>query len=208
MNWNNKQAIKVYKELSHEWGKPSILSEKKHGIAIWTKEDMNKQKFFNQKNCFVETIIRDEKVKHLCPAQHFDFLYSYIKINIPPNKLMEVYSLSGSVGYDPLRKLLYARCAHMGANYVTLKLATDIVLDHQVNYIIDGQNITYKGIKDIQNKGLYGYLIRTTFTPEFRKQFYKDLSDNIKKINKKYKLPNGYWIGAFSHKNGQCLPPN
>ncbi len=207
MNWSNKEAVRIYKELAKEWGKPTILSEKKGGIAIWDKKAMDKVKFFGQKNCFAETIIRDEKVKHLCPAQHNDFLYSYIKINIPPNKLMEVMSLSGSVGYDPLKKLLYARCAHMGANYVTLKLCTDIILNHKVSYVINGKKVEYKGLKDIQKKKLYGYLIRTKFTPEFRKQFYKELCDNIKLINKIYKLPDGYWIGAFSYKNGQCNPP-
>ncbi len=116
-------------------------------------------------------------------------------------------SLSGSVGYDPLKKLLYARCAHMGANLVTLKLATDIILDHRVKYMIDNQKVEYKGIKDIQKKGLYGYLIRTKITPEFRQQFYKELCQNIRKINIKYKLPVGYWIGAFSYQNGKCLTP-
>ncbi len=128
-------------------------------------------------------------------------------MDIPPKKLMDVYSLSGSVGYDPLKKLLYARCANMGANYVTLKLATDIILDHRVKYIINDERVEYKGVKDIRKKGLYGYLIRTKFTPEFRKNFYRELCHNITKINQLYKLPSGYWVGAFSYKDGKCYPP-
>ena len=36
--------------------------------------------------------------------------------------------LSGSVGYDPLKKLLYARCASIKANVATLVLSMKIAM--------------------------------------------------------------------------------
>ena len=37
------------------------------------------------------------------------FLYSFVKIYIPPEKLSDVQSISGSVNYDPLKHLNEAK---------------------------------------------------------------------------------------------------
>ena len=169
-----------------------------------------KKKVFNRRNIFHEHLLRDETVRHNCPKRHLDFFYSYIKINIPPNKLAEVLSLSGSVGYDPLKKLFYARCASLAANIATLKVALDILLNKKVSIKLGKETYKYRGIEEIQTHGIYGKTIgNTSNNPEFIKNLYIDLSTNLKIYNRQYKIKEtGYWKAAFSYKDGKCYPPN
>ena len=45
----------------------------------------------NKDNDYHHSIeLKDEYVEHCVPANHNDFLYSYIQIYIPPNRLNEV----------------------------------------------------------------------------------------------------------------------
>ncbi len=209
LNWNNKSAIKLYTYIEETFGKPTVIASNKHGLALWTKNKM-KKKIFNRRNIFQEHLLRDETVPHNCPKYHLDFFYSYIKINIPPNKLASVLSLSGSVGYDPLKKLFYARCASLAANIATLKVATDILLNKNVTITLQNYIYKYKGIKDIQKYFIYGKTIGNTINnPEFVKKLYIDLSRNLQNYNKLYKIKDtGYWKAAFSYKNGECDPPD
>ena len=97
---------------------PDILSKTKKGIAIWYPKFNEKIKIGDQilPNIFAEHWCRDESIKHKCPSQHNDFFYSFIRINLDSKNWHKVLSVSGSVGYDPLKKLLYARCGSIEAN--------------------------------------------------------------------------------------------
>lgn len=208
LTWKNKSAIKLYSHIVKLFGEPVDLVEHKDGLAIWMKHRM-KKKVFGLRNVFQEHILRDETVSHNCPKKHTDFFYSYIKIEIPPHKLPYVLSLSGSIGYDPLKKYFYARCASLDANIATLKVATDILLDKKVEIKLDGEMYKYKGFEDIQRYGIYGKTISNTKKEGFTKKLYQDLVNNLIKYNKIYKIEElGYWKAAFSYKNGECLPPN
>ena len=162
------------------------------------------------KNIFEEHLLRDEAVPHKCPKSHTDFLYSYVKVAIQPHKLTGVLSLSGSVGYDPLKKLLSARCASLEANIATLKVATDIILDTKFIIELNKKKVEYQGIQGVQMYGIYGMTISNTAgNPKFVKELYQDLSKNLQELEKIEKpVETGYWIAAFNYKDGQCLPPN
>ena len=71
---------------------------------------------------FSEHYIKDQEISHCVPAEHYDFLYSSVKCYVPPNKRLAVLSISGSINYDGLTKLLRARCASFEANIATLYL--------------------------------------------------------------------------------------
>ena len=119
--------IVIYDKLVKLYGKPDILSNKPKGICIWYLED--------RKNDFHHSIeMRDQYVEHCVPANHHDFLYSYIKIYIPPERLEEVMKVSGSIGYDGLQKLLYARCASLEANAATLAAVIKVINNTNVDY--------------------------------------------------------------------------
>ena len=75
--------------------------------------------------------LRDESVPHCVPLPHRDFLYTFIKYEVSPDRFKDVLSLSGSVSYDPLKKLIRARCGSQEANIATLYLATEIASGKQ-----------------------------------------------------------------------------
>lgn len=213
--WMNKDAEKKLMELTEIFGNPDIYSEKEQGIAIWLNKSLVGKDFKYGKNCFEEIIIRDELIKHLCPSEHYDYLYSYIKIPIyPPSKLSGVLSLSGSVGYDPLKKTLYARCASLEANIVTLKIATDIIIGTEKTVVLpDNRKVTYSNINDVHVSGAYGLMIAATGSEnaeEYTKNLYTSLCDNITQIRdiSKDNITEGYWPAAFSVKNNTCYPPD
>lgn len=208
MKWSNKYAISLLKNLIPILGKPTSIAPNKHGLAHWTKDKL-KAKLFGERNVFEEHLLRDENVPHKCPRPHNDYFYSYIKVRIHPKKLEDVLSLSGSVTYDPLKMYLSARCASLEANIATLKLATDILLNHKVNVKLGKDQFKYQGIGDIHAYDIYGLTITSMSDKRFAKQMYKGLVKNVSKLNQKSSTkPQGYWKAAFSYEDNQCFPPN
>ncbi len=135
---NHPNAKKVYADIVNEFGNPDILVNQKGGIAIWNnlKDGIHH-----------EIILRDEAVKHCVPANHYDFLTSYVKVFIPPEKFLEIMSVSGSVSYDGLKNLLSARCGSIDANLATLKTCLSILNNEKQDY---KKNIMQKG-KEMNN---------------------------------------------------------
>jgi hypothetical protein len=212
LKWKNKDAIKMHDNLIKLFGNPVGVISKLGGMSLWDERVLKNSKVFGMDNIFVEHIVRDEKVQHMCPIKHDDFFYSYIKIDISPNKLKEIIMLSGSVGYDPLKKMLYARCAGIAPNIATLKVVTDIILDKMVEVLLFDGNTNklkkhkYKSLSDIQKKGIYGKTItRCVKDSDFLIETYSQLLKNVKKIG--IGKNTAYWRGAFSYKNGKCSPP-
>lgn len=208
LKWENQNAIKHYQYFVKDFGKPTATAKERYGMALWTKDNMN-DKYLDNDNIFYEHLIRDEDVQHNCPAKHTDFIYSYLQLYVPPKKVPSVLSLSGSVNYDALKRLLSARCGSIEANIATLKLLLDILLDKEVSVQFGNENYTYKGIKDIQQKNIYGMTINQTTNPEFVKQLYTDLVQSYQEYTTETKdIPIGYWSAAFSYVDDKCLPPN
>ena len=61
-------------------------------------------------------------------------MYSFVKIYIPPEKLNDVQSISGSVNYDPLKHELFARCASFQANFATLRTVFNTLDEESTDY--------------------------------------------------------------------------
>ena len=78
----------------------------------------------------------------------------YIKIYIPSNKLKDILTISGSIGYDPLKHELYARCASIEANFATLRTVIDVFNDENKNYEENISNRDHD--KDINKRPLCG----------------------------------------------------
>lgn len=99
-------------DLVKEFGRPSLFDPKKGGVAIWDKNDL--------KGTPYERIeIRDEQIPHDKPQKHVDFLYSWYRIDIPEHKIGGLHQISESISYDPLKKIMVARCHDMRPNVVT-----------------------------------------------------------------------------------------
>lgn len=192
LKWKHKDAIEAYEIVVKEYGKPTAVGVDEGGFAIWDRKKL-------KDTCFEEMICRDESVIHNCPSLHRDFLYTYIKVKVKPNQIDMLYSISGSITYDPLKNLLSARCGSNEANIATLKLATDLLLGNDVNY--KDKNIKYKNLKDVHGTGAYGATINATIDPDFVKILYDGLCKNVKKLSKN--LNDGYWSKAFSNNCGE-----
>lgn len=148
-NWKNKQEdgpIPYYDEIVARYGNPDILVNQPGGLCIW---NVNKK---DDPHTRIE--LKDEYVPHCVPANHFDFMYSFVTIYIPPEKLIDVQSISGSVSYDPLKHELFARCGSFAANFATLRTVFNVLEGVETNY---SKNIKSK---DTNNESNFDYVLR------------------------------------------------
>ena len=160
IRWKHKDAIEQYHIITKKYGSPSNKDLSKGGIAIW-REDKLKD------TCFNIIALLDESVPHCVPKPHRDFLYTSVKYEIPDSKVPEVTSLSGSVAYDPLKKLLRARCGSEAAIIATLYLAVSI----------GNSRIS---LKKVQKEKLYGKTISSTVNPQNVEIYYNRLCKYLK----------------------------
>lgn len=159
-NWKHQKPQKQFIKLLNALGEPSVISNVQDGIVIWTKNDLKGVEILGNQSCFEEMILRDEAVEHNCPSKHHDYFYSYVKVGVHPSQINMLFSISGSVSYDPLKNLLSARCATLAANIATLTLCTDLLLGENGNY--PEKNIYYTNISSVHKSGAYGKLINST----------------------------------------------
>lgn len=142
-NWINSRPKKFFNKAITFLGEPTFVANVPHGMAYWKK---------NGNSLFNEHYIRDQEIAHCAPAVHHDFFYTSIKCYVPPEKRLDVLSISGSINYDGLTKQLTARCASIEANIATLYLGMCVA-----NNLMD--------IKVVKSQGLYGKYIREEILP-------------------------------------------
>ena len=162
-NWINERPKQFYYKAIKLFGKPTYTANVPNGMAYWKKTG---------NSLFNEHYIKDQEISHCVPAKHFDYFYSSIKYYVPTHLRLDVLSISGSINYDGLTKLLTARCASLEANIATLFLGMSVANGHM-------------SIKNIKKKKLYGKYIRGEMGSykELRKQMFVMKKEN----NKKYK---------------------
>ena len=108
---------KSYKKLREEVGRePDYIINQPNGLVCYNNPTM----------WIVEHVLRDEYIKHCVPKNHIDYLYTTVKIYVPPEKVPDVQSISGSVILDLLKNTVSARCASTGANYATVRTVVDV----------------------------------------------------------------------------------
>lgn len=116
--WNHdlvKSLNKLIKEVGRQ---PDYIVNQPNGLVCYN----------NPTSWIIEHVLRDEYVKHCVPKNHIDYLYTTVKIYVPPNKVPDVQSISGSVLLDLLKNTVSARCASTGANYATLRTVIDVIM--------------------------------------------------------------------------------
>ena len=174
----------------HHFRHPDVLSKEQGGIAIWypRENEMFRIGDTSYENIFAEHICRDENILHHCPASHTDFFYSYIKIELNEDKWKDVLSVSGSIGYDPLKHHLYARCGSVEANIASLYTCLKINAGEPVD----------------NRPKMYSKHIQNTSDEEKVKEMYMYILDQLHK----QKTPTvGYWKVAFPeyHQSEVCF---
>jgi len=117
--WENQHASDYVDILALKYGQPSSLDQTVGGIAIWKRDRL-------MNTCLDRIEVKDEAIPHCHPTNHLDFVYGYVNYDVSPSKFVEVTSLSGTIGYDALKKQLWARCGTIESVIATLALATQV----------------------------------------------------------------------------------
>lgn len=190
--WKNSYPKKYVDAFSkYYFRKPDVIAAKKGGMCLWYPKSREKLYLYDNvfPNIFTEHWCRDEMIKHMCPAKHTDFFYSFIDIELDTQKWADVLAISGSIGYDPLKKKLYARCGSIEANIASLYTCL----------LVNNGTIT---LKRLQREKIYARHIDSTSDKEEVIKMYKYLVKNLRKNVPK----TGYWEVAFPDykKHKQC----
>tara|TARA_B000000557_G_C20776233_1_gene444329 strand:+ start:36 stop:761 length:726 start_codon:yes stop_codon:yes gene_type:complete len=112
-NWDHDEAISYSQYLEKHFGKPDEFTNEQ---AVWHNIDG-----------FKRVVCKDEYILHGSPAPHYDFVYSYIDLEVDEDMSDELAKCSGSILIDHLKNEVGARCGSLTANAVTLNFCLDVV---------------------------------------------------------------------------------
>ena len=112
-NWDHPESAEYSKFLEETFGAPD--------------EFTNEQTVWHNIDGFKRVVCRDEYILHCCPAPHYDFVYSYVDLEVPENLSDELANCSGSILIDHLKNEVGARCGSLTANATTLNFVMDVV---------------------------------------------------------------------------------
>jgi hypothetical protein len=130
LKWKNKDAKEYALQMIRAFGEPDLI----------TAESLE---WKDPQRHIIKHVIVDESVEHIFPKPHRDYVYSYTYVDIYPIAekeasgwdLMNVLAyVTGSIGYDGLKRTVYGRCGSLAANAVTLEFVQHVV-DHEEKYL-------------------------------------------------------------------------
>ena len=111
-NWDHPEPVEYSKFLEKHFGDPDEMT--------------NEQTVWHNIDGFKRVVCRDEYILHGSPAPHYDFVYSYIDLEIDEDLSDELAKCSGSILIDHLKNEVGARCGSLTANAVTLNFCLDV----------------------------------------------------------------------------------
>ena len=111
--WDHPEAADYSQFLEKTFGEPDEATDEQ---TVW-----------HNKDGFKRIVVRDEYILHGSPAPHYDFVYSYIDLEVDEDLSDELAKCSGSILIDHLKNEVGARCGSLTANAVTLNFCLDVV---------------------------------------------------------------------------------
>ena len=111
--WDHPEAADYSEFLEKTFGEPDEATDEQ---TVWHNIDG-----------FKRVVVRDEYILHGSPAPHYDFVYSYVDLEVPEELSDELAKCSGSILIDHLKNEVGARCGSLTANAVTLNFVLDVV---------------------------------------------------------------------------------
>ena len=111
--WDHPEAADYSQFLEKTFGEPDEATDEQ---TVW-----------HNKDGFKRIVVRDEYILHGSPAPHYDFVYSYIDLEVDEDLSDELAKCSGSILIDHLKNEVGARCGSLTANAVTLNFVMDVV---------------------------------------------------------------------------------
>ena len=112
-NWDHDYPVEYSQHLEKTFGAPDEITDEQ---TVW-----------HNKDGFKRIVVRDEYILHGSPAPHYDFVYSYVDLEVPESLSDELAECSGSIIIDHLKNEVGARCGSLTANAVTLTFCMDVV---------------------------------------------------------------------------------
>jgi len=113
--WDHEYPVEYSQQLEKTFGAPDEHTDEQ---TVWHNIDG-----------FKRVVVRDEYILHGSPAPHYDFVYSYVDLEIPEDLSDELAKCSGSILIDHLKNEVGARCGSLTANAVTLDFVLDVVAE-------------------------------------------------------------------------------
>ena len=111
--WDHPEAAEYSQFLEKTFGEPDEATDEQ---TVW-----------HHKDGFKRIVVRDEYILHGSPAPHYDFVYSYIDLEVDEDLSDDLAKCSGSILIDHLKNEVGARCGSLTANAVTLNFCLDVV---------------------------------------------------------------------------------
>lgn len=111
-SWPQKSA-EVARSAMEAYGSPDEVTE---SMLIW--HDSGPWKM---------TIAHRDPVQHDFPMPHPDLLEQFIDYDVPPEMFDDLANYDGSVHVERTKGVMAARCDKIGANFLAINLAHDIV---------------------------------------------------------------------------------
>ena len=111
--WDHEESAKYSQHLEKTFGEPDEMTDEQ---TVWHNIDG-----------FKRVVCRDEDILHGSPAPHYDFVYSYVDLEVPESLSDELAKCSGSILIDHLKNEVGARCGSLTANATTLNFVLDVV---------------------------------------------------------------------------------
>ncbi len=137
-NWDHEEAVSYSQYLEKHFGEPDEFTNEQ---AVWHGIDG-----------FKRVVCRDEYILHGSPAPHYDFVYSYVDMEVPEDLSDELAKCSGSILIDHLKNEVGARCGSLTANATTLNFVMDVIAGRE-----EPSKEKYEGrilaMKDMFSKG-------------------------------------------------------
>jgi len=137
--WDHPEAADYSEFLEKTFGEPDEATDEQ---TVWHGIDG-----------FKRVVVRDEYILHGSPAPHYDFVYSYIDLEVPEELSDELAKCSGSILIDHLKNEVGARCGSLTANAVTLNFVLDVVAG-RTEPVKEEYEDRILGMKDMFKRGM------------------------------------------------------
>lgn len=108
--WANSRPKELFYELKPYLGEPLHFSNKPGGYIVWQ---------CRPSSVFEQHVLKDEILFHCFPRLHQDCITSTLKFYIPTSELSKLFSFTGAISYDTLKKELSVRCEDLKSNIIT-----------------------------------------------------------------------------------------